>query len=99
MMTGSGDGPAFRLRRQRGRVSVRHEAGRGTAPDPAVVARARDYDEQPGHRREVVFDGCAPWVLVVQHTYYKQLRNNAPGILVQMTASAGFGSGTRHDFA
>ena len=46
-----------------------------------------------------MFDGCAPWVLVVQHTYYKQLRNNAPGILVQMTASAGFGSGTRHDFA
>jgi tRNA G10 N-methylase Trm11 len=39
-----------------------------------------------------------PCVLVVQDTFYKELRNDTPGILLEIAAKAGFQSGTRHDF-
>jgi ubiquinone/menaquinone biosynthesis C-methylase UbiE len=39
-----------------------------------------------------------PCVLVVQDTFYKELRNDTPSILLEIAAKAGFQSGARHDF-
>jgi hypothetical protein len=41
----------------------------------------------------------APCVLVVQDTFYKDLLNDTPGILLEMAEAAGFAERTRHDFA
>lgn len=41
----------------------------------------------------------APCVLVVQDTFYKELLNDTPGILLEMAEAAGFSERSRHDFA
>jgi DNA modification methylase len=58
------------------------------------------YRAMAGSLAEIrrVLRPSAPAVLVVQDTHYKQIRNDTPGILLEIARSCGFAVTTRHDF-